>query len=82
MTQDEWRTIFGFPLYEMNSNGVVRKKGHDEALRVSHERNGIPYIRMRDHVTHTQYGRGVDKLYRETFPELAPPKTHNRRPKS
>ena len=82
MMEEEWRTIFGFPLYEMNTQGVVRKKGQELPLRVSHERNGIPYIRMRDHITHDQYGRGLYKLYRETFPELAPPKTYTRRAKS
>lgn len=64
-----WRTIEGFPKYEINGGGSIRFKKYKEYLSISHT-DGDPitiYLDDEDGVARIVYWHDV---YMKTFPEL------------
>lgn len=66
-TQSEWREIEGFPEYEINSVGIIRKT-RTQVLHSVHVGDYETVLLTREG---KRYHRSVKRLVNRTFPEFA-----------
>lgn len=66
---DEWREIPGFPDYVMSERGVVRNVLNGKLVQVRTNNVGFRLVWLRRGGSGF-VGRGIDKLYRQTFPDV------------
>jgi hypothetical protein len=69
MTMEVWRPIHGFPDYEISNQKRVRNIKTDKILHITTNGRGLEVVILKTTWT-APLGRGLNKLYREAFPEL------------
>lgn len=70
MYNEEWRELEEFPDYVMNEFCVIRNVVTKKTVVVRDDGKGFQLVWLRDRRGRF-VGRGVEKLFRRTFPDVA-----------